>query len=185
MKIIIKIFKVLVIVIILLILFRGWIYRNTIQYSRIGQREKIEINNLKLKTLINNEINDRKLSLEEIIEISNRITTEKLNFTFEKSFTNTNDVFLNGKANCIGYSAVFNSIGEYIISEQNYKDKYQFNHLKGKLDLFGFDIHSIFDSPFFKDHDFNEIVNKISGDKTYIDPSVNAYLKIGKITFRN
>ena len=82
------------------------------------------------------------------------------------------------KANCIGYSSLFNSIGNYIIRKQKLTDKYEFIHLIGELDFFGFNIHNLFDSLFFKDHDFNEIKNKLTGEKKFVDPSLRDYLRI-------
>jgi len=86
------------------------------------------------------------------------------------------------KANCIGYSALFNSIGNYLIRKQNLSDKFEFSHLVGKLNVFGFNIHNLFNSPFFRDHDFNEIKNNLTDEKTFVDPSLRDYLRIENVT---
>ncbi|WP_139062408.1 hypothetical protein [Aquimarina megaterium] len=131
---------------------------------------------------INEQTENKTLSIEEIIELSNRMTSEELNFTFDKISSNPNLVSELKKANCIGYSSLFNSIGNYIIGKQKLTDKYEFKHLVGKLDFFGLDIHKLFNSPFFKDHDFNEIKNKLTNEKIYVDPSVRDYLRIDNVT---
>ena len=152
-----KIIKYLGIVILLLIFFRGFLYRMSINYSTVRSRENISLTDEKLILQINEQIENKILNIEQIIKLSNSITSEQLNFTFGKASANPNALSELEKANCIGYSALFNSIGNYIIRKQNVADQYAFVHLIGKLDVFGYDIHSLFDSPFFKDHDFNEI----------------------------
>ncbi|WP_160112287.1 hypothetical protein [Aquimarina sp. AU58] len=127
---------------------------------------------------IDKQTEGKKLSIEEIIALSNRITSEKLKFTFNKVSSNPNSVSEFKKANCIGYSSLFNSIGNYIIRKQKLIDKYEFIHLVGELDVFGFNVHDLFDSPFFKDHDFNKIEYKQTGKKKFVDPSLRDYLRI-------
>ena len=114
--------------------------------------------------------------------MSNQITSEKLNFTINKVSSNPNLVTKSNKANCIGYSALFNSIGNHILRSQELTDKYEFKHLVGKLEFFGMDIHKLFNSPFFKDHDFNEIRNKQTNEKQFVDPSLRDYLRIDNVT---
>ncbi len=177
-----KIIKYIGIIIILLILFRGFLYRTLVNYSKIEIRNNIELTDKNLIEKINEQTENKTLSIEEIIELSNRMTSEELNFTFDKISSNPNLVSELKKANCIGYSSLFNSIGNYIIGKQKLTDKYEFKHLVGKLDFFGLDIHKLFNSPFFKDHDFNEIKNKLTNEKIYVDPSVRDYLRIDNVT---
>ena len=177
-----KIIKYFGIFIILLILFRGFLYRTLVNYSKVNVRNNITLTNKNLIQEIDKRTNGKILSIEEITKLSNSITSEKLNFTFGKISNNPNNAAELKKANCIGYSALFNSIGNYIIVKQNMTNKYEFNHLVGRLDVFGLDIHSLFDSPFFRDHDFNEIRNKQTDEKIYVDPSLRDYLRIGYIT---
>jgi len=168
--------------IILIILFRGFLYRISVNYSKIKVRNNITLTDKNLIKDIEKRTDGKILSIEEIIQLSNKITSYKLNFTLNKVSSNPNLVYEFGKANCIGYSSLFNSIGNYVIGKQNLTDKYEFKHLVGKLDFFGFDIHKLFNSPFFKDHDFNEISNKLTNEKIYVDPSVRDYLRIDNVT---
>ncbi|WP_442267415.1 hypothetical protein [Tenacibaculum sp. ZS6-P6] len=130
---------------------------------------------------IDNQIEGKKLSIEEIIALSNRITSEKLKFTFKKVSSDPNLVSEFGKANCIGYSSLFNSIGNYVIIKQKLTDKYECIHLVGELDVFGFNVHDLFDSQFFKNHDFNKIEIKETGEKRFVDPSLRDYLRIESV----
>jgi len=94
---------------------------------------------------------------------------------------NPNKVWSDKKANCIGYSALFNSIVNHLIVQQDQERLYKARHLKGQLYFLGINVHPLFDSPFFKDHDFNEIENRMEGVKIYVDPSVSDYLGIKEI----
>lgn len=177
-----KTIKYFGIFIILIILFRGFLYRISVNYLKIEVRNNITLTDKNLIQEIDKRTSEKILSIEEIIKLSNKITSEKLNFTFNKVSSNPNLVCELEKANCIGYSSLFNSVGNYIIEKQNLNDKYEFKHLVGKLECFGLDIHKLFNSPFFKDHDFNEIRNKQTDEKKYVDPSLRDYLRIDNVT---
>ena len=53
-------------------------------------------------------------------------------------------------------------------------------HKIGHLSLLEMNLHQFFESAFFKDHDFNELNNKKTGQTISIDPSVSDYLWIKK-----
>jgi len=177
-----KIIKYFGIITIMIILFRGFIYRTSVNYSKIDIRNNILLTDKKLIDEINKQTENKTLSIAEIVKLSNRITSKKLEFTFNKVPSSSNSVAELEKANCIGYSSLFNSIGNYVIGKQKMTDKYEFIHLVGKLDVFGFDIHTLFNRPFFKDHDFNEIRNKHTGEKNFVDPSLRDYFRIDYVT---
>ena len=165
----------MVFIFIVCVLFRGWLFRTTIQYNEIGERELIELTN---EEIISELEKYENLSFIEIKELAAEITNAKLKFSIGKVSGNPNDVLENGKANCIGYSALFNSIAKYLIKQQNEENKIQTRHLIGKVEFLGMDVHQISDNPFFKDHDFNVIEDLETGEKIYFDPSVSDVLKI-------
>lgn len=182
MKWVNKIFKYVIIIIVLLILCRGFIYKLLVNYSVINFRDNIVLIDDILIEEIDKKTNNKLLSIEDIIEISKDLTSEKLKFTFNKTSSNPNKISTLNKANCIGYASLFNSIGNYLINKNELDTKYEFNHLVGKLDVLGHDIHTLFNSPFFKDHDFNEIKNIETGESLFLDPSLNDYFKIDSVT---
>ncbi len=182
MKRIVRYIKIVVTVVLLLLLFRGFVYRKLINYREIGKRDNIELNNNILTKIIDKKIEQRELNIDEIIKKSNEITSKELSFTFNKVSSNPNKILMIKKANCIGYSSLFNSIGNYIIQKQDLTEKYEFIHLIGKLDFLGYDIHKLFNSPFFRNHDYNEILNKKSNERKFIDPSLSDYLRIENIS---
>jgi hypothetical protein len=167
---------------ILLFLFKGFLYRNLISYTKINTRENYTLTNTNIIQRIEEYTKGKELSIDDIIEISNKITSKKLEFTTQKASSNPNLNFETQKANCIGYSALFNAVGNYIVQQQNLSETYEFKHLVGKMKFLGYDIHTIFKSPFFKDHDYNEIVHKNTGEKQYTDPSLYDYTWIDRVT---
>ncbi len=166
----------------LLLIFKGWMYRKTVNYVMIGQRDNIRLTNKTLIQNLNEEIKGKDLSLEKLIKIADQTTTQQLKFTFGKASNNSNQVVINQQANCIGYSALFNSTMNYLIRQQGKEKMYKAKHLKGQLYFLGMNVHDFFDHPFFKDHDFNEVINHQEGTKIYIDPSVSDYLGIRRVS---
>ena len=179
-----KIVKYLGVTILLLVLFRGVLYRATVNYSKVGIRDNVVLTNNNLIEEINIHMDNKTLDIEDIIALSNKLTSEKLKFTFEKTPSDPNLIPELKKANCIGYSSLFNAIGNYIIKQQNQTDDYEFVHLVGEINVLGLNVHSLFNDPFFKDHDFNEVIYKKTGERIYIDPSLRDYLRIDRVNFK-
>lgn len=180
-----KFIKIFGIIVLLIILFRAWIYRATINYTAIGERKTKTLTNEKLKAEINQEIKGKELSLNSIAEIANKITKRKLTFSTGKVSTNPNVLANSGKSNCIGYSALFNSISNYLITKQHLNKDFETKHLIGELDFLGINLHNFFENPFYKNHDFNLIKNKKTGETIYIDPSLSDYFFIDRIHSEN
>ena len=178
-----KALKIIGILIVLMILLRGILYRLAVEYEKIGERPAIEIEDDKLIQVIDSISRDRKIDLNEIVEISSLITRKNLRFTFDNNADeNPNKLIYTRKGNCVGYSMMFNSIADYLIKQNDLEDKYESSHLVGRLRFMGIDIHRLIDDPFFKDHDFNAIVNLDTGERISIDPTVNDYLRISRIS---
>lgn len=182
MKKINKYTKIVIIIIVLVFMFRGLIYRKLVFYNKIGKRENIRLINKDLVKIIDNRINHKILNIDEIIKITNEITSQQLSFSFNKTTSNPNEILKLKKANCIGYSSLFNTIGNYIIGKQKLTNKYEFIHLIGKIEVLNYDVHNLFDNAFFKNHDYNEIVNKKTHQKIFVDPSLYDYLRIKNVT---
>jgi hypothetical protein len=175
-------FIILGVLILFIFLFRSWIFKTIISYTPIQERKYIELENEKLFQEIEMEMEGAQLTIDKIIHIARRKTNEKLFFTTEKSSRNPNEVLKVGKANCIGYSALFNSISNHLIKNQKLETKYKAKHLVGQIDFMGIDLHQFFDDPSLKDHDYNEITNIETGEKIYIDPTVSDYLGIHEVS---
>lgn len=179
-------FKLLFILLVISLLFRSFIFNICIKYADIGERTNVEISNLKILKKIEKQSNALKgpIDLNEVVSIASTLTSQELSFTFQKTSNDPNILIESRRANCVGYASMFNSIINYLIIENGLEEKIEASHHVGKLYCFGFDLHSIPSKAFFKDHDFNLIKNLETGEEVAIDPSVNDYLKIDKVSLR-
>jgi len=168
----------------LILLFRGPVYRSIINYTIVNHRKNHFLINKKLISEIDVYTGNKSLNINEIIQISNSFTAEKLAFTFSKAPTDANKFVNHKKANCIGYSALFNTVGNYLLVKNNLANSYEFNHLVGQLYFFGINIHPIINHPFFKDHDFNAIKNLKTQESIYIDPTLYDYFGIKRVSLK-
>ncbi len=177
-----KILKTLGISIVLVVLFRGPIYRWTIHYHEVGSRASIKLTDKKLMELIDQKSADHNLKLDDIVDIALEITSNQVQFSSQNTSQDPNTLQKLKKANCIGYSALFNSIVLYLVSKNNLTEQIQAKHMIGEMHFLGFNIHQFFESSFFKDHDFNMLSNNLTGDSVFVDPSLYDYLRIKKVS---
>ncbi|MEM6298607.1 MAG: hypothetical protein AAF740_07970 [Bacteroidota bacterium] len=178
-----KLLLVLGILVILLVVFRGFIYRSLIHYESIGVRSEIRITNSTLIEVITKRSQNEEITVRNIVTIADQITQETLEFTTNRASKNPNDLRTQ-KANCVGYSAMFNAVANYLIRKHGLQNEVQATHNIGQLYFLGTNLHQYFENSFFKDHDFNTITNTKSGEKVLIDPTVSDYLWIKQITAR-
>ena len=91
-------------------------------YSEIGKRKHYTLKDDDLKTEIDTWLADHlKIDLEEAIEFSLSFTADHLNFSTDKCSHDPNKLANEPKANCIGYSAFFNSVMTYVIEQKGWK----------------------------------------------------------------
>lgn len=165
----------------LAILFKGWVYRLVVTYREIGQRQAIMLQDSGVLASIQKQQNHRTLSVEGIAEISRLETNARLRFTTGKASSDPNMAAHAGKANCVGYSALFSSIANQLSHGQHSSHSLRARHLVGRLYFLGVDMHQFFSSPFFRDHDFVEIEDTATGEKIFVDPVVSDYLGINTV----
>ena len=150
-----NVLKIIGIAILLLLVFRGFIYRHTISYTPIKTKTTIPLTNKKILTKISAAIDNQQLDVTQIVRIASSITNNQLQFTFQKISNNPNKIMVTQKANCVGYAAFFNAIVHYIIDKKGLQNHYQARHLVGKLDFLGVDLHQFFTDSFYQNHDYN------------------------------
>jgi hypothetical protein len=169
------------IVLFLIFIFKNRLYKWAVHYHEVRLRENIVIENQRLK----NELdlwskNHKSPTLEQIIDFSYAYSIEKADYTFNQCSTNPNKIVDTKKTNCIGYSAMFRSVSQYLL-EKNGFDQIKNEHKVGQLYLFGKNVHPFFKHPAFQDHDYNVITDKITGQKYGIDPTFGAYFGIREV----
>jgi len=177
-----KVLKIIGISLLLIFLFKGFFYRQTIHYTPIKERKSIPLTNQKIITLLKSEVKNKQLNLQEIANIATKITTNQLTFTFQKAAINPNKIAATGKATCVGYAAFFSAVANHLIKEAKLQDHYQVRHLVGHLDFLGVDLHQFFTHSFYQNHDYNQIKNIKTRATIYIDPSISDYLWIHEVS---
>ena len=111
--------------------------------------------------------------IEDIIRLSLDKTTDKLSFSpFSKNNLNVDYLDKSGKAHCWGYAAYNNAVITKLLKNNNNKD-YIVYQSRAKVYLFGFDLHQFFTNKGLVDHDISVILNKKTGSKIYVDPSLS------------
>ncbi|MEZ4911186.1 MAG: hypothetical protein R2774_10035 [Saprospiraceae bacterium] len=143
-----------------------------------------EITNQELLNKIELRTKNQVMDIGKIAKIAKSITVEELNFSFEKESTDPNKLITTKKANCIGYSSMFNSFANQIIISKGITGEIESKHKIGKLELLGLNIHQFLKSPFFRDHDFNQLRNLKTGEVISIDPSLSDIFWIEKVTIK-
>ena len=164
-------------VFLLLILFRGPLFRILIKYNEIGEREEIKITNQNLLNKIDTNSSNQALRIDEIIRIAKLLTNQELRFTFKSASGDPNKIFDSKKANCVGYSAMFNSLVNHLLHKNGLQAKYTAKHKIGQIKFCGINTHQFLNGQFFKDHDYNEIINLETESKIIIDPSISDFFR--------
>ncbi len=179
-----KTLKLVVILVLLLILLRGVIYRSLISYNEMGSRQEIKITDKSLIEKIELESANCTIDIHNIARIANKITITELTFTTKQCSNDPNRLIHSKKANYVGYSAMFNSIVNYLIRQNGLESQIQAKHNIGQLNIIGMDLHQFFKSSFFKDHDYNEIRSSVTTEVLLVDPSLSDYLGIKRVSLK-
>lgn len=167
------------IVLVILFLFRGWIYRQIVAYQPVGDRREYLPESVLLKAMLEKkraEIFSNSTagfaSVHQIIETAQEITAEKLAFEWASCPADPNETIRTGKANCIGYAALCAMICNDFFEKAGLNNQWKAHPEIGKLYAFGVDVHPYFHSAFFKDHDFVIVENRATGEVIAVDPVV-------------
>jgi hypothetical protein len=149
-------------------LIKGIIYRQLVDYQEVNQRNLIPIDNKIIKNDLDIFLNKNpNATVEEIVEFSLNFSTKNIKYTFGKCSVNPNNLIENKLTNCIGYSALFNAVSRYLLDKKGF-NSVKSEHKIGHLFFIGFNLHSLFKNPAFKDHDYNVITDKLSNKNTQL-----------------
>jgi hypothetical protein len=171
------------ILIITVIVFRGWLYRHLITYKSIGERTTYVATDSNLLQYIDSNSSKQESDIKRIIETSLTLTSKTLVFTDGLNDKDPNKLIISKRANCIGYAAFFSTVCNQLLEKNNINEQWIAKPLIGQLYFLDHNIHPYFKSAFFKDHDFAIIENKSSGQIFAVDPSLNDYTGIEYVRF--
>ena len=168
-----------------IILFRGPLYRSCVTYRSIGTRGLFEANDAQLiHFLEDNDVSKQAPSVKSIIEQSLSLASEQLHFTVANNPVDPNRLIHSYAAHCVGYAEFFSTTCTYYFKNNRLENTWHAQPQQGQLYLFGYNVHPWFSTPFFKDHDFVIIRNKMTGEVIAVDPTVHDYLYISTVSVR-
>lgn len=165
------------IILFLLFIFKGTLYRTCVSYQLIGPRMQTDFS-------LHLHPTKGEKELSEIIDQTLDSTTRLLSFTTEHCATDYASLSMGGKTNCVGYANVFTLLFNDELTRNGLRTSYKAEPFVAELYLFGFDLHSCFNSPFWKNHDIVVITEKSMGKRILIDPTLDDYLGIGLVKER-
>jgi hypothetical protein len=116
--------------------------------------------------------------LDQLVRFSLQLTGSSLSFVFERAPHDPNAAARRGQANCIGYAALFAAVFNRAAAQANLGSRYRSEHWVGKVSVAGQSLHDLSDSPFFRDHDYNRVVDLQTGAELAVDPSLYDYSDI-------
>jgi hypothetical protein len=149
------------------------------KYTVIGERPAI---NLTSPEIFSEKTISPELTTSEMIDLALSETGKRLTFSSRAESNDPIEVLKTGAANCVGYSAVFNSILQELISKHGKDESIHAVHLVARLELLSIDLHQFARSSFLRDHDFNKIEDLETGEIYYVDPSVSDILRITRVS---
>lgn len=166
------------------LLFRGLVYWHLVGYKSIGIRANYSATNHQLIELIDSKDGlTAQPDIEQIIKLGLSITSAHLNFTASDNDNDPNKLIDSKTAHCVGYASFFTVTCNHLLDKYSLNDKWTATSNVGQLYFLGRNVHTYFDSPFFKDHDFVTIQNASTGQVFAVDPTVNDYLGIDHVNF--
>lgn len=176
-----KFLSFFLLLILAIILFKGSIYRACISYKIISPRNRVLATGINFSASI---VQDKKtLGTSEIIDWSLDTTATLLSFTTGQCSTNGLHLLQEGgKTNCIGYSGLCALLCQANFDSQG--SPLESKPVIAQLYLFGYNIHRLFDNPFWKDHDIVLITDTKTGERILLDPTLYDYSRIGIVRER-
>jgi hypothetical protein len=170
--------KVTSFLLLVVLLLRGPLFRLLVKYEAVGVRSGIALQDESLQRQVDSLSAGRDLNIKQVARLSSQIVTNRLSFTTEQAPSDPNRLYHTRKGNCVGYAAMFHAIADYLIRQQGLEGKVRSRHLVGRLRLLGIDLHQFFDSPFYQDHDYNELTNLLTGERLCFDAVVADYFGV-------
>lgn len=165
--------------------FRTSLFNLVVRYELISSHKTTLLN----RSFIESELDKclivcENISLDDLILISLRITSDNLNFSIKSDDLESINVEQPINTHCVGYAAVFNNVFNYGISKCKHLSNYSSYHCRGRIYFLGIEITSrIQGNPFWDDHDFNEIRDRKGAKYCWLDAVLYDKFKICAIEY--
>ena len=160
----------------LTILFRASIFRASVNYEPLGERNFTPLQTSPLTDTIDAwKLNHPDAAPEEWVEYALKLTASTASFGIDESTGNPEQILAGRKANCVGYSRLFAAIIHRLDGGSQWLRQ---KILIGKISLFGWDLHEFSNDPFWSNHDYNWLSDD-HGERLYlVDPTLYDYTRI-------
>jgi hypothetical protein len=169
----------LLVFVLLLVLFRGQLFRFCIQYEPVGERTILVVNNPALqREIVDWAADNTTASVKERIAYSRKLTAKRAAFVMRSTSGQPDDVYVSGRANCVGYARLFAGVLEEVNKALGNGRAVSQAVLIGELSLFGQSLHQLSDDPFWRDHDYNQVTDLKTGEVYLLDVTLYDYLGI-------
>ena len=161
---------------------REYLYRMLADYRQTGTRHSAMLTQPDWKSDCDAWLQENPdAGTKDIVAFADNYTRDNLKFTFEKCTTDPNRLMAlapaERRSNCVGYSSMMDATVSYLARQSGKAAHIHSEHCVGLIFIAGFNLHRLFDHPFFRDHDYNVVVDKQSGRRFWQDPSVEEVLK--------
>jgi hypothetical protein len=178
-----RFFTSICVILLALYCFRGSLYRWAVAYRELGQRALIGIEDEGVKKDLDGWLLGHKnATMEQVVDYAREYAAKDICYTLGKCPTNPNVLLTKRQdTNCVGYSAAFHAVVTYLFTQKHMNSTVKCEHKVGKLHFWGYDLHRLFRDPVFKDHDYNVITDKTTGQRYVIDPTLSAYMGIHSV----
>ena len=168
---------------VLMVLMRGPLYRSLFSYKDCGERDSFSITSKFLLAYIDSVADmDNVESVGQIAELSNKITSAQLSFQATRSEINPNKLFPNKSTHCVGYSAFYAAVCNYLLSKNGFGAAWHCQAHCGEIHFLGYNVHHLFDSAFFANHDFNIVRGGSDAEIYFTAPTLYDYLGMSGVS---
>ena len=173
-----KTFRVALVLLLLCFLFRGKLYRLMTSYEAVSHRETPVIPSTDLQGVADS-LYLLSADAEDFVFEVQAYVAGRLSFAVRNSGSSAPDIHAGGQGNCVGYARLTADLLNR--AEAFTAAGYRVRPAVAKISLLGFDLHRLFDSPFFRDHDIVEVLDGDGKAVLLVDPSLYDYTRIRQV----
>lgn len=151
---------------------RGQLFRAVVDYHIIGSRH-----GARPLFSTGGPVSD----VEAAINLALDTTAARLHFSTGSVKNDPGELVQGSPANCIGYAALCAALIKGHLQQVGNGERFAVEPVVGKLYIGGLDLHTCFNSPFWKDHDIVRVKDKASGTVILLDPTLYDALGIARV----
>ncbi len=162
-------------------LFRGPLFHTFFHFGDLHERPTPG-NSQKRSSQERTDTGSAAQDVDACIDVALDETAETLAFTTGSAANDAAGALRSGRANCIGYAALFQRNCEDRLQHSGLSGEWRVLHLRGQLYCGSFNMHRLFSSPFWKDHDICAVENRTTGHRILVDPSLFDAVHIRRVS---